>query len=378
MPNSKDTRISGRVFQRISESPSRNLPFSDFMEVALYDPEAGYYARPDRHRPGRKGDFFTSVSVGETFGFLLAHRLLRHWQETLDPGLPLTVVEQGGHDGQLACDVLRAIEEIAPEGLESVDYVLLEPREGIAPRLEAVLAGLLPPGARCRVARSVSEARAAQGVFLCNELLDAFPFRRLVRADDAWRELRVGADGRGGFRWEQAALDAALAPFAERLDRLAWPFPEGYATEVCPGLDPWAGEVAGLFERGAWWIVDYGHEEESYYAPHRREGTCRAYRGHQVVEDLLSDPGRTDLTAHVNFSHLQRAGEAAGLRWEGLCDQGRFLTEAARPWLLSLEGAAPSGKAAQRLRQFQTLTHPSMMGRQFSVATFSKGGRETA
>jgi len=341
------------------------------MELALYDPDHGYYARPDLAAPGRQGDFFTSVSVGGTFGFLLAHRLLRLWEEALDPDRPLRVVEQGGHDGRLALDIVEAIHEIAPDRCEAVDYVLLDPRPGMAARLAPLLPAAI--GTRLRVAGSFEEARAPQGVFLCNELLDAFPFHRLAFEEGRWMELQVGLDDDGGLRWVGAPLTPALAPFAARLESLPWGFSEGYATEVCPRLDGWIAEAASLFETGAWWIVDYGHEEESYYAPHRREGTWRAYRDHRVVEDPFSRPGETDLTAHVNFSHLRRAGEAAGLRWGGLCDQHHFLTEAARPWLLSLEGAPPAGGTAKRLRQFQTLTHPSMMGRQFQFATFTKG-----
>src|SRR4029079_12222635 len=41
-----------------------------FMDLALYHPTLGYYARAAQ-RSGRAGDFFTSVDVGPLFGDLL-------------------------------------------------------------------------------------------------------------------------------------------------------------------------------------------------------------------------------------------------------------------------------------------------------------------
>ena len=46
------------------------LTVAAFMELALYHPETGYYARAAQ-RSGRAGDFFTSVDVGPVFGELL-------------------------------------------------------------------------------------------------------------------------------------------------------------------------------------------------------------------------------------------------------------------------------------------------------------------
>jgi SAM-dependent MidA family methyltransferase len=46
--------------------------------------------------------------------------------------------------------------------------------------------------------------------------------------------------------------------------------------------------------------------------------------------------------------------------------------DAAKSWLLSIEGNAAEGESAKQLRQFQTLTHPSLMGQQFKVAELGK------
>ena len=70
------------------------------MELALYDPEAGYYAS-GRARIGKHGDFFTNVSVGPVFGQILASQFREMWSRLGKPAR-FALVEQGANDGQLA------------------------------------------------------------------------------------------------------------------------------------------------------------------------------------------------------------------------------------------------------------------------------------
>lgn len=295
------------------------------------------------------------------------------------------IVEQGAHDGQLARDILAALDERNSPLADLVEYRIVEPRPAAGRRLRQRLeeAGGDP---RIRVLTSLADARAERGIFLANELLDAFPVKRVVRQGGRWRELCVGLadDGPDRFTWirrpledaatgktagEDASLSGGIEPLLPSGD-----FPEGYTTEICPALGPWMEDTARLFrDRGQWWIIDYGHEAEDYFSPERREGTLRCYHRHRAGDDPFATVGESDLTAHVNFTHLKRYAEREGLRARALTDQHHFLVEAARPWLLSLEGKSPSQETAKELRQFQTLTHPDLMGRGFKVAIFEKG-----
>jgi SAM-dependent MidA family methyltransferase len=366
----QDTPLFDLVFQRISESPDGSVPFSVWMDLALYAPGLGYYAREGGaggfRAIGRGGDFFTSVSVGETFGLLLAHRIAAEWATALGRSRPFVVVEQGGHDGRLGRDIVAGLEEIGAPFLGDFEYRLVEPRPGLRARLEEAL----PNGGPIRVVPSLEAAAAPTGVFLCNELLDAFPVDLLVFEGGAWWERRVG--------WDDAAarpvwtLQPPQGGCAELVAELGLGFPEGYRTEVCPAVDEWMAETSGLFGRGLWWIVDYGHERGDYYRPDRREGTLRCYRDHRAGEDPFAFPGEQDLTAHVDFTRVELAARRAGLRKLRLTDQHRFLVEAARPWLLAMEGKAPDKVATKRLRQFQTLTHPSLMGLSFRVLELAR------
>jgi SAM-dependent MidA family methyltransferase len=146
--------------------------------------------------------------------------------------------------------------------------------------------------------------------------------------------------------------------------------PDGFLLDVSPSAEGWWRDVACLLIHGKLLTLDYGLTSEELFQPERKEGTLRAYRLHRMLTDVLADPGEQDLTAHVNFSAIQAAGEAAGLRTESFVTQERFLTEIVAR---NSEGqpAAISWTPARK-RQFQTLTHPDLMGRRFRVLIQSR------
>lgn len=368
----QDTPLFDLVFQRISESPEGSVPFSAWMDLALYHPGEGYYSRrgrePGFREVGRSGDFYTSVSVGDTFGLLLAHRLVKVWESDFRGELPFVIVEQGGHDGRLARDVLAGLFEIGSPLRDQLEYRLVEPRPVLRASLEAGIAAA--PVAGLSVVDSLESARATSGLFLCNELLDAFPVDLLIFENGRWQERRVGwtANGKSPC-WKTGPI---RPEWSDLVASLGNDYPESYQTEICPAVDAWMKDAAALFERGLWWIIDYGHEREDFYLPQRSTGTLRTYHQHRAGEDPFAHPGEQDLTAHVDFTRVEEAARREGLVRRLFTDQHHFLIEAARPWLLSLEGKTPDAVTAKRLRQFQTLTHPGMMGQHFKVMELAK------
>ena len=141
--------------------------------------------------------------------------------------------------------------------------------------------------------------------------------------------------------------------------------PDGFSTEVCPLANRWWRNAARWLRHGRLLSIDYGLTEEEFFAPHRAQGTLRAYSRHHLAHDLLAQPGEQDLTAHVNFSALQQTGEQTGLETEGLSTQSQFLMPI---FALAQKGDNELGElTSERARQFQTLTHPEHLGRSFRV-----------
>ena len=342
------------------------------MELALYCPEYGYYET--KKDIGRRGDFYTSVSVGRLFGRLLAFQFAE-WLGRLPPaGRKPCIVEAGPHDGQLARDILDWLQSRRPEQFGRIEYCLLEPsprrREWQRETLEAFaphvrwgdsLDSLLPPA-------GPAEPRppGLNGIVFSNEFLDAMPVRR--HGWDAgrrkWFEWGVALEG-GRCVWARIEDSDFRFPLPE----LEAVLPDGYTVETSPAAGRWWREAADRLEHGWLLTLDYGGEAEELFTPARARGTLRAYSRHHASHDVLANPGEQDLTAHVNFSALRQAGEAGGLKTEYFDTQARFLTGI----LSRAAGGASLGEwDAGLARQFQTLTHPEHLGRAFTVLAQSK------
>ncbi len=355
------------------------IPFARFMDLALYCPELGYYDR-FANTPGRTGDFYTSVSVGPLFGELLA-RQFAEWLAGLPDPTP-QLVEAGAHDGQLAHDILSWLQANRPAVWTRLEYSVLEPSARHREWQRRKLAGFAPRVRWLESWERVAE-RSLRGVIFANELLDAMPvhcFRWDARAR-RWFEWGVSLEGerfvwarltepptRGGSRSGAAdapsRLPAALDPAHLPAELLAV-LPHDFTVEVCPQAVAWWTQAATRLAAGRLLTFDYGMRADEFLAPERSAGTVRAYRAHRLRPDVLAEPGEQDLTAHVNFTALQAAGEAAGLRTEGWLTQGAFLTR-----VVQADPAAIASPA--QARWFQTLTHPDHLGTRFKVLVQSR------
>ncbi len=337
-----------------------------FMELALYAPGIGYYETAGR-RIGRAGDFYTSVSVGPLFGFLLAMRFA-----DLCAGMdPVTFAEAAAHDGQLADDILSALERHRPGFLERLSYRILEPSAVRRAEQEVRLGRW---GSRVRWASSWRELETpVDGVIVANELLDAFPIHRHAwdAVSAAWMEEGVTAEGGRLVSCRAPAGELSSSPVPELPEELLRVLPDGFIVESCPAALEWWRSAAGHLGTG--WLVtaDYGFDEANALRPERANGTLRSYHRHRIADDILAHPGEQDLTAHVDFGAVVRAGEGVGLRTESMVAQGRWLGAIAVE-LLGRGGGEAIWLQSQT-RALQTLTHPVHLGKAMRVLV--QGGK---
>lgn len=350
------------------------ISFARFMELALYCPDSGYYEQPER-RIGRAGDFYTSVSIGSLFGELLAHQFSL-WTGA-GSSSPQLVVEAGAHDGQLAFDVLSWTARHRPALFETFEYWLVEPslkRQVWQRKKVDKFAG------RVRWAETLDglPQGGVSGVIFSNELLDAFPVHRLgwdAKAGN-WFEWGVGLDGEKFF-WRRLPPDRER-DWSGELKRAGFDIPsallevlpDGFVLELSPAAADWWRKAALALRSGRLLTCDYGFTALEFLAPERCRGTLRAYHHHRLSDDILVQPGEQDITAHINFSQLQAVGEEMGLKTEVFSTQACFLASIAKAFWDGTSGTvAPS---PQQVRQFQTLTHPTHLGRSFRVLVQSR------
>jgi SAM-dependent MidA family methyltransferase len=342
------------------------IPFARFMELALYHPQWGYYLASQR-RPGREGDFLTAPETHPFFGIALARQVAECWDRLGRPD-PFVVREYGAGSGVLAWDIVTGLAAEAPVCRAALEYRLIVPNRH---RLQQALAAFAAENLAGVVhAEPITENAAPEpiaGVVLANEVADAFGVHRLLwRGGRLREEWVVWRDDR--FAAEEGNLSpaAAAAEPEGMLRQHGIALAEGDRIEISPAAAAWfAGAARGL-RRGYALVIDYGYPAPELYAAHRLAGTVRAYRGHTASADPFAHVGEQDLTAHVDFSALRRAGEAEGLVFAGQTTQGAFLASLEMGDLLVALGRDPATTLPEYLAaQAATvsLIDPGGMGR---------------
>ena len=312
------------------------VSFAWFMEQALYHPEHGYYSS-GRCAIGRKGDYFTNVSIGPLFGQLMTAQFAQIWEQ-LGKIDNFVIVEQGAHDGQFARDVLQSAQSHAPEFFEALDYRIIEP----FPILRERQSQMLEPFRNKIEWRNSLEPFT--GVHFSNELLDAMPVRLISR----------GVEKLVGLQGDRFA-------FIER--------PRSNTAFNQVALD-WIDNLAGNLKRGYVIAIDYGHSSDEF----QRDIQVRAQ--HRHLDSPFEQIGHADITMHVDWTSIVRRAEANGFAIAGFTDQHHFLTgiiSELGDWDQSSVADSPKAK-----RALQTLLHPEMLGRAFQVLALAKNVDPTA
>ncbi|MGA7860893.1 MAG: SAM-dependent methyltransferase [Thermoplasmata archaeon] len=280
------------------------LPFDRFMEISLYDPGRGFYDRATT-RLGREGDFYTAPHVHGLFGATLAEHF-RQIRRTEGSPSWFPIVEVGPGDGTLAGDIRAALRR-PPAEAAGWEYILVERSAALRAAIEARLGRAEPGEIPWRFAPSLGSAGPLRGIVLANELLDAFPFRRLLKTDGGWAELGVIVPPEGPVRSEVRGPGRTDMPADLPTDA-----PAGTVLEVSLTMEAWIRELADHLAAGRAVLIDYGVEQEALLS-RGGTGTMEAIREHRSV-DPLSRPGTADISAWVNFTRVRRAAEVAGLQ----------------------------------------------------------------
>lgn len=344
------------------------IPFSRFMELALYAPGLGYYSA-GASKFGASGDFVTAPEIGPIFAACVAEAVAPVLQQI---GPSARFLELGGGTGAFAEVALKRLLEL--DALPD-RYAILEPSAELRHRQrERLRERLVPPLFDLLEWPDGPFGDEWDGVLFANEVIDALPTPRFAIRDEEVFEEYVAIDG-DGFARELRPADDFLAQavrIAER--RLERPLAEGYRSELLPQLPYWIQAVAGGLRNGAMLFVDYGYARAEFYAPDRVDGTLRAFYRHRMHGDPLLWPGLQDLTASVDFTALVEAGVAAGFDLAGYCSQASFLLGNGLAGVLQrIEGIDDELEKQRRLNEVKRLTLPSEMGERFQVMGFEKG-----
>jgi SAM-dependent MidA family methyltransferase len=371
--------------RRISEIVHERGPITvaAFMELALYDPDAGYYARAAQ-RSGRAGDFFTSVDVGPVFGELLARQVIEmagllessviSHQSSVESRAPsseprVDLVEAGAGNGRLSADILRAIRRRDAALYERLCLHLVEASATARAAQREVLAEV----ADRLVESSGDLPDAFEGVLIANELLDALPVHQVVMREDGLREVYVEARRLETGDWKLTTTEGVLSTpaLADYLGRLNVTLEPAWRAEINLRAVEWMRSAARRLRRGFLVVIDYGHAAPELYSPAHSAGTLTTFAAHTIAggerpagaPGWLEDAGDRDITAHVDFSSVQAAAEDQGLTNLGFLDQTYFL--------MGLAADLDSADLKTRLA-LKTLVFPGGLGSSHKVLILGK------
>ena len=343
------------------------VPFSRFMELALYAPGLGYYSA-GASKFGAEGDFTTAPEMGPVFAACVAESLAPVLRQI---GPQARFLELGGGTGAFAAVTLKRLMEL--DALPDC-YAILEPSAQLRQRQrETLRERLSPPLLELVEWPDTPFPDEWEGVLFANEVIDALPTPRFAIADGEVMEEHVVVEG-GAFARVDRPADAFLSNAVRHVERrLERTLPDGYRSEVLPQLPYWIQAVSGGMRRGAMLFVDYGHPRAEYYQLERRDGTLRAFHRHRMHDDPLRWPGLQDITASVDFTALAEAGVAAGFDFAGYCSQASFLLGNGLAGVLErIERISDEAERLRRTEEVKKLTLPSGMGERFGVMGFEK------
>ncbi|TVY09618.1 class I SAM-dependent methyltransferase [Paenibacillus cremeus] len=355
------------IRQQMESAPEQAITFRDYMELCLYHPEFGYYMS-EEIKLGKEGDFYTGSFIGGVLAETVVEWMLKEpfWDKEA-PHEPIRIIEWGGGSGRFAKQLLDALIVQAPDIYSRLEYISIE-SSGSHRRLQEEALAAHAAKLRFLTADDWYEEGPWRSVLLfSNELPDAFPVHRIVARDGAWYEIYVCWDA------ELSALKEIELPLKNAavqayLHDEALPMRDGQQFEVNLAALSWLKSVALGIGQGTVMTIDYGDVREELYAAHRMRGTLLCYWKHQAEDAPLSRPGEQDMTAHVNFSSLIRAGEEAGLTSSQLLTQKQFLVE--NGLLLKLQdhdARDPFSPAAKRNRAIRQLLISDQMSELFKV-----------
>ncbi len=346
------------------------LPFSEYMEAALYEPGLGYYMTG---RPifGATGDFITAPELSPLFSACLANGV----GNLLAAAGGGDIVEFGAGSGRMAEELFG---ELASRGEPPARYRIVEPSTELAQRQQM------------RIARSTRTASYIdrfewlespptsdwRGVALANEVLDALPCDRFRITKGVCEAVGVMPVA-GGFEWAARPADAGLALAIEALQsKLPEPMAPGFVSELRLRQGTWLATATAGLAQGAMLVIDYGLPRTQYYHASRDGGTLCGFHQHLRVDDPLAMPGAQDLTAWVDFSAVADEARDAGFTVGGFSTQAHYLLSTGIEHELERHAAGMTGIERAMLRQgAATLLLPGEMGERFKVIALTRGIR---
>ena len=340
------------IISKTIKDNNNPIGFDIFMNLALYHHQFGYY-RSHKTIFGHKGDFITAPETSDLFGFCLA----KQCKQVLNQG---NILEFGAGSGILAAQILF---ELGRQNSLPEKYFIIELSAQLKNLQQETLKRTLPE-IYDRVEWLTELPINFKGVVVANEVLDAFPVKRVTLSNNHFYEL--GVDFKDNcFQWKRFEY-----PYLESVVPNGDDLPEGYTTEINLQSDGWIKSLYNLMSEGVVLLIDYGMSQSEYFHPQRSDGTVKCFHKHKSNNNPFIHIGDQDITASVNFTDIAKSSIDAGFKVDGFSTQSMFLISLGiENFLVEEKDKKNKIKLAQEIKQ---LVMPGAMGEVFKVMALTK------
>jgi SAM-dependent MidA family methyltransferase len=335
------------------------ISFRDFMDMALYYPELGYYTSPEE-KIGGLGDFYTASELDRAFGELLGKQFVEMYKKVGEK--PFQIVEIGAGKGYLAYDILNFLKREHPEIYRNSEYIIIEK----SPYHIKTQKDILSDFEIVRWMQDIIdfEEESINGVIFSNELFDAFPVHLIRKIKGKIFEIFITIDEENNVK---EVLKEAPEEILRYIKELNLQIPEGMQTEINLDASEYIQKIGKKLNKGYVITIDYGYPSSELYKPYRMRGTLLCYYRHRYSENFYQNVGMQDITSHVNFSALKYYGMLSGLDFTGFTDQAHFLTNLGLMDIFQELQEKNDYESFERLNRLKTLVLPKGMGEKFKV-----------
>ncbi len=347
------------------------IPFSHFMELALYTPGLGYYSA-NNAKFGFKGDFVTAPEISALFGRTLARQAIQLFRQLGQTN----ILEFGAGTGKLAFDLLTELKQFDQLPMQ---YLILEISAELQQRQRSLFETHAPQ-LLDRITWLTELPEQFSGLIIANEVLDAMPTHLIVWKKDELFERGVSVDQQA-FTWsDKPLINNELLAIASQLstliDRNEVNF-VSYLSEISLANRYFIHSLSKILQSGLILLIDYGFGQREYYHPQRSMGTVMCHYRHYAHDDPFYLPGLQDITSHVDFSAIAQIASENSLQLVGYTNQAHFLINCGITELLSNVPASDTLRYLPLANQLQRLVSPAEMGELFKVIALGKQLNET-
>ncbi|MFS0780934.1 class I SAM-dependent methyltransferase [Bacillus sp. 1P06AnD] len=352
------------IKNRILQSKDRMISYEEFIQLALYDELEGYY-NAYQDKIGRKADFYTNSNIGSVFG-----EIIGQWFCLVLKKMKLApvILELGGGTGKAANDILNAISQLNQDLYQSLSYILIES----SPHHRKIQKETLKSHTNAIITDDWSIIRKWQGLMWSNEFFDALPVHVIEKHHGQFYEIMIG-EKEGKFREVNRSLDQLS--LKQYIKQYGIQMCEGQRIEIPIKMEETAAQIYKQCHKGVLLTIDYGYRQIEWSEPHLFQGSLRGYRLHRMYNDILQQPGKLDITAHIHWDTLLQLGRTYGMLELPLMAQRQFLLNCGILNLLQQQHSLsdPFSSGHKRNRAITSLIDPSGVSSFFQVLIQSKG-----